>query len=861
MLVRLILGLALTVAVGVVAARRAWWLFTLIKSGQPDAKRAEGLGGRVRAQFVEVFGQRKLLRWSVPGLAHLFTMWGFIILLTVYIEAYGALFVDDFAIPFIGHSPILGFLQDFIAVMVLLSIITFAIMRVRQDPERKERSSRFYGSHTNGAWIVLFLIFTVVWTLFVFRGIESAAGNLPYTSGAYVSIAVGQLFTGLSPATLFVLETIFLLLHIGVALVFLVQVLYSKHLHIFIAPINVAAKRLPKALGPLQPIEHEGKPIDFEDPPEEASFGRGKIEDFTWKGMLDFETCTECGRCQSQCPAWNTGKPLSPKLLIMDLRDHMLAKAPYMIGGRDMPDEGGVDMDASLGKNEHGGHGVPESGYERHRGTDDVQAVRPLVGTAQQLGVIDPDVLWSCTTCGACVEQCPVDIEHVDHIIDMRRNQVMIESEFPGELGVLFRNLENKGNPWGQNNSSRMDWAKDLPFDVPEFEGELAPETEYLFFIGCAGAFDDNAKKTVRAVAELLHIAGVDYVVLGKEESCTGDPARRAGNEFLFQMMAMQTKEMLDSVFEGREPGTRKIVTTCPHCMNTLGREYPQLDGHYEVVHHTQLLNQLVREKKLIPVAPEASPVPTAKLDINPATNLQYHGPQSDGTERGLVRADGHGTGGHPDDQAAPAAVALAEKDGAASNGHGSNGHGSDGHGSDGAASEGSNGHGSSNGHGASGPKTVTYHDPCYLGRHNEVYSPPRELVAAAGAVLKEMPRHADRALCCGAGGARMWMEENIGKRINMERVDEAISTEPDTIATGCPFCRVMLTDGLTERQSEAKAVGTEVMDVSQMLLAAVKRGSTNGAGAPAPEAESDGAGDSDPATTATAANVENPSE
>nr|WP_218891407.1 heterodisulfide reductase-related iron-sulfur binding cluster [Actinomycetospora corticicola] len=818
----MILGLALTLAVGVIAARRAWWLYSLIKSGQPDAKRSEGLGARLRAQIVEVAGQRKLLRWSIPGLAHLFTMWGFVILLTVYIEAYGALFVEDFHIPLIGRSPILGFVQDLIAVMVLLSIITFGIMRVQQDPERKQRSSRFYGSHTSGAWIVLFLIFNVIWTLFAFRGTSSAAGNLPYESGAWVSIAVGQLFTGLSPTTLFVLETIFLLLHIGVALVFLVQVLYSKHLHIFIAPINVAAKRLPKALGPLQPIEYDGKPIDFEDPPEEASFGRGKIEDFTWKGMLDFETCTECGRCQSQCPAWNTGKPLSPKLLIMDLRDHMLAKAPYMIGGKDMPDGGGIDWDAGLAKNEHGGHGVPESGYERHVGTDDIQAARPLVGTAQQLGVIDPEVLWSCTTCGACVEQCPVDIEHVDHIVDMRRNQVMIESEFPGELGVLFRNLENKGNPWGQNNSSRMDWAKDLPFEVPEFDGELSPETEYLFFIGCAGAFDDNAKKTVRATAELLHIAGVNYTVLGKEESCTGDPARRSGNEFLFQMMAMQTKEMLDTVFEGREPGTRKIVTTCPHCMNTLGREYPQLDGHYEVVHHTQLLNQLVREKKLIPVAPESSPVPQAKLDINPATNLQYKGPQADGTERGLVKADGHSTNGHPTDQAAPASEVVSTN--GSTNGH-------------------------SNGH---GPKTVTYHDPCYLGRHNEVYTPPRELVEAAGAVLKEMPRHADRALCCGAGGARMWMEENIGKRINMERVDEAISVEPDVIASGCPFCRVMLTDGLTERQSEAKAVGTEVMDVSQMLLAAVKRGAP---------ADGDQPGESDPATTATSANVQNPAE
>ena len=508
----------------------------------------------------------------------------------------------------------------------------------------------------------------------------------------------------------------------------------------------------------------------------------------------------------------------------MDLRDHMFAKAPYMIGGKETPES----PPAGIGPNENA-H-VPESGFERHTASDDAQAARPLVGTAEALGVIDPEVLWSCTTCGACVEQCPVDIEHVDHIIDMRRNQVMIESEFPAELGVLFRNLENKGNPWGQNNSSRMDWAKDLPFEVPEFDGELAPETEYLFFIGCAGAFDDNAKKTVRAVAELLHIADVDYVVLGKEESCTGDPARRSGNEFLFQMMAMQTKEMLDAVFEGREPGTRKIVTTCPHCMNTLGREYPQLDGHYEVVHHTQLLNQLVREKKLVPVAPESSPVPAAKkIDINPATGLQYHGPHSDGTERGLIPANGHGTPGHGADQAAPAAVALAEK-------------------------ESTNGQAGSNGNGhAPARKTVTYHDPCYLGRHNEVYSPPRELVEAAGAVLKEMPRHADRALCCGAGGARMWMEEHIGKRINMERVDEAIQTETDTIATGCPFCRVMLTDGLTERQSESKAVGTEVMDVSQMLLAAVKRGR------PDATAETDHEGDSDPDTAATSANVQNP--
>ena len=487
------------------------------------------------------------------------------------------------------------------------------------------------------------------------------------------------------------LETVGLLLHIGVMLVFLSIVLYSKHLHIFVAPINVSAKRLPDALGPLLPMESGGKPIDFEDPGEDDTFGRGKIGDFTWKGMLDFATCTECGRCQSQCPAWNTGKPLSPKLVIMNLRDNLFEEAPYILAGTE------------------------------HEGA------RPLVGPEEDGAVIDPDVLWSCTTCGACVEQCPVDIEHVDHIVDMRRYQVMIESAFPTELGGLFKNLETKGNPWGQNNSERLAWTKDLGFDVPVFDGELAEDVEYVYWVGCAGAFDDQARKTVRATAELLHIAGVKYVVLGKEESCTGDPARRAGNEFLFQMMAQQTAETLNAVFEGREPRLRKIVTTCPHCLNTLGREYPDLDGHYEVVHHTQLLNRLVRGGQLTPVKPVED-----------------------------------------------------------------------------------------------GPR-VTYHDPCYLGRHNKVYTPPRELVGATGASLEEMPRHADRALCCGAGGARMWMEEQIGKRINLERVDEAIATDAETIVTGCPFCRVMLTDGLVQRQSEQKAENVDVRDVAQLLLERVK--------------------------------------
>jgi Fe-S oxidoreductase len=321
-----------------------------------------------------------------------------------------------------------------------------------------------------------------------------------------------------------------------------------------------------------------------------------------------------------------------------------------------------------------------------------------------------------------------VDIEHIDHIIDMRRYQVMMESEFPSELSVLFKNLENKANPWGQNASDRTNWISEVDFDVPvygedvdSFEGY-----EYLFWVGCAGAYDDKAKKTTKAVAELLAVAGVKYLVLGTGETCNGDSARRSGNEFLFQQLAQQAVESLDGLFEGVESVDRKIVVTCPHCFNTLGREYRQLGANYSVLHHTQLLNRLVRDKKLVPVSPVA--------------------------------------------------------------------------------------------------EDITYHDPCYLGRHNKVYEAPRELIEAAGAKLTEMPRHADRSFCCGAGGARMWMEEHIGKRINHERVDEALATGATTVATACPFCRVMVTDGVNDRQEAAGREGVDVRDVAQLLLESLDR-------------------------------------
>src|SRR6201998_3516557 len=715
----------MSVVVLIFAARRISWLLRLVRSGQPATGRTDNLGKRVMTQVEEVFGQTRLLRWSIPGLAHFFTMWGFFILLTVYIEAYGVLFNPKFALPVIGHSPVLGFLQDFFALAVLFGIITFAIIRLIQGPKEHGRESRFYGSHLGGARLILFMIFNVIWTYALFRGSSVNNGNLPYNWAAFFSHGMGKALEWLGPTGNEYLETVALLLHIGVMLAFLIIVLHSKHLHIFLAPFNVTFKRLPDATGPLLPMQYNGKLIDFEDPDEDAVFGRGKIEDFTWKGMLDFATCTECGRCQSQCPAWNTGKPLSPKLVIMDLRDHWMAKAPYILGEKTADPLEGLDLETA--KEE--GHHVPESGFGRVPGDGPEQASRPLVGTAEQGGVIDPDVLWSCVTCGACVEQCPVDIEHIDHIVDMRRYQVMMESEFPSELSTLFKNLETKGNPWGQNASDRTNWIDEVDFDIPVYgqDVESFDGYEYLFWVGCAGAYDDKAKKTTKAVAELLSIAGVKFLVLGTGESCNGDSERRSGNEFLFQQLAQQAVQTLDGLFEGVETVDRKIVVTCPHCFNTIGKEYRQLGANYTVLHHTQLLNRLVRDKKLVPVT--------------------------------------------------------------------------------------------------SVSQDITYHDPCYLGRHNKVYEAPRELIGAAGAKLTEMPRHADRSFCCGAGGARMWMEEHIGKRINHERVDEALATGATTVATACPFCRVMVTDGVNDRQEAAGREGVDVRDVAQLLLESLDRG------------------------------------
>jgi Fe-S oxidoreductase len=687
--VRIILGIGVTVIGFGIAARRFHWLSRLIRAGKPDPNRTRGpLSRKAEAEVVEVAGQRKLLQWTVPGLAHFFTMWGFTILMFTIVEAYGDLFDTDFHIPGIGTMAWLGFVEDFFTCAVLVALVTFAIIRLRQAPDRLERKSRFYGSHTGAAWLVLLMIAGVMITLLLYRGaqVNTNPSQFPYNDWAFASHAVANWLHPLGAGVNSVLATVFLILNIAIISGFAVFVSYSKHLHIFIAPINVAFSRRPRALGAL----YSTPDMDMENVDEDTVFGVGEVGHFSWKQMLDFATCTECGRCQSQCPAWNTEKPLSPKLLIMNLRDNMFTSAGSLL---------------------------TKEGEQ----------------TALVPNVIDPDVLWACTTCGACVEECPVDIEHIDAIIDMRRYQVLMESEFPSEAGLMLRNVENQGDPWGLGQQKRTEWTQSLDFEIPVITGAIPDDIEYLYWVGCAGALDERARKGVQATARMLHRAGVTFGILGPKESCTGDPVRRLGNEYLYQE---QTKMNIATL---NEAGAKKIIASCPHCFNTIKNEYPALGGNYEVIHHAQLLEHLVKEGKLVP--------------------------------------------------------------------------------------------------GAGYTGTVTYHDPCYLGRHNRVFDEPRHVLdAIKGAKQVEMKRCKERGFCCGAGGARMWLEETQGKRINMDRTEEALSTGADVVSTACPYCMIMLDDAVRAFSKEDEV---RVLDLSQLVEESLGQpGAGNGTATSAPEPE-----------------------
>jgi len=676
-----ILAYGITIIALVLLTIRVHQLIGMYKKSAADPTRSNNRGQRLKMAATEIFGHTKMFNFSVVGFAHWFVMIGFVSLFGTLITAYGQLINPYFALPFIGHFWPYEYATEAIAWLTGFGIVTLIGVRQVTRFVKKGRTSRFYGSGMAKAYYVEATILIIVFCVISLRGLEGALSSETSRSRHYITTwFIVSMFKSLTLSQIIANIQLIAAIKIVVSMAWFIVIALNLTMgvawHRFLAPFNIYFRRNANgksSLGPLPAMLSHGKVINFDDPADDDVFGLGTRADISWKGLLDMSTCTECGRCQSVCPAWHTDKPLSPKLLIMAMRDHAFAKT--------------VETEAIVGQ------GAP----------------------------ISLDVLWSCTTCGACVEECPVDIEHIDHIVNMRRFQVLVESEFPTELGGTFRNLEQAGNPWGANRTDRENWIAECDFPIRVVDGELPEEVEYLFWVGCAGAYDDRAKKTTKAVAELLHMAGVNFAVLGKRETCTGDPARRSGNEFLYQILSKENIDTFTEVFAARsEKGKKKVVVTCPHCFTTIGRDYAQSGFELEMVHHTQLLNQLVKEKRLIPITKSEKP--------------------------------------------------------------------------------------------------LTYHDPCYLGRHNEIYEPPRELLSATSIEVTEMPRNKERSFCCGAGGGRMWMEEKIGTQINLNRVEEAIATGAEEIAVACPFCRVMITDGVSAKESDV-----EVLDVAQMLLRSVK--------------------------------------
>ncbi len=633
------------------------------------------------------FIQTKMFKDARAGLMHAGIFWGFV-LLTIGTAniATGGIIEQLLSIPFDGLLwALISAMQNLVAVIVLVSIGWAFVRRLITRPRRL--------TFNRDALVILSMIGGVVLTEVLAEALEFAAhGDEP---GAFVSAALaGPLRAPFSPEALQNAFAVMWWVHIALVAAFLVYLPFSKHLHIATSFPNIWFRKLaPRG---------ELPEMDLED--ETATFGLKTLQDLGWKDLLDGFTCTECGRCQEACPAHATGKPLNPKTFIMGIRE--------------------MSVDAEAGLNL-----IPNSPIVRETyGLDDSRPAataltEPIVDTA-----IPYDAVWDCVTCGACVEACPVLIEHVDKIVGLRRNLVLEESRFPGELTAAFRAMEGQGNPWGQPASARMDWTRPLPFEVRTVAdvssaGEL-DALEVLYWVGCAAAFDPRNQQVARAVATCLHAAGVSFAVLGQEESCTGDPARRMGNDYVFQMLATAAVETLNRYAMGE----RTIVTACPHCFNTIGNEYGQLGGSFRIIHHSQLLAELVASGRL----------------------------------------------------------ATSPEDAAASTGD-------------------------------HRPGSVTVHDSCYLARYNGVTMAPRDVLGAAGADVVEMEKSLENTFCCGAGGGRMWMEETRGTRINAERTRQVLETGASTVATACPFCMVMLSDGLAAAEGGA---GVAALDVSEVLAA-----------------------------------------
>ncbi|MBI5472334.1 MAG: 4Fe-4S dicluster domain-containing protein [Ignavibacteriae bacterium] len=639
-------------------------LIAYLKLGKKENRFANP-GQRIKNVLTIALGQSKLLREPFAGLLHALIFWGFVVLLTAVIESIIEGLIPGASLAFLGPLyPPLIWMQDLFGAFVLVAVIISLVRRLVAPPKRL----RVSGHSKWDAILVLSLILVVMITMF---GQNAARAHLhpeiPFEA-RFVSFVVMNWFSPESAAQWYY---VFFWGHMVAVLSFLNYLPYSKHLHVIASTFNVYFSNLG-----IQPTGAP-KPIDLDDTTL-TKYGATDIDDLTWKQLLNGYTCTECGRCTSVCPANMTGKLLNPKKIIVDVRARTLEKAPAMLTAK-----------ASNGESEK----------------------QALLGHQLLDNFITDQELFACTTCMACVQECPVMIEHLDTIIDLRRGLVLNESRFPPELTATFNNLERNYTPWAFGHSTRADWAQGL--NIP-----LMSETkdaEILFWVGCAGSYDARYKKVSQSFAQLMKKAGVKFAILGTEEKCNGDAARRIGNEYLAQMLMKENIATLNNY------NVKKIVTTCPHCLQSLGKEYKQFGGDYDVVHHTTFLSQLMQEGKL-KVAQEKQ-------------------------------------------------------------------------------------------------ESITFHDPCYLGRYNDEYDAPRSIVDAVAARRVEMERTRDRSFCCGAGGGQMWMEEREGKRVNIERTEEALRTGASTIGTGCPFCLTMMTDGVKAKDAAEKV---EVKDVAELLLEAM---------------------------------------
>lgn len=638
-----------------------------LRIGKPD-NRFDRPWKRLQRVAVVAFGQSKLLREPLAGLMHFFIFWGFVVLLSAVVESIGEGFVADFSLAGILGGDLykaLVFLQELFAGLVIISVLVALWRRYIVRPKRLEVD--LHGKLDATAILVTILLIMV--SMIGQNAARLVEYNPELAHARFLSSTLTPFYAAMGNASAQMWYEIYWWIHIVLVLAFLNYLPFSKHLHVLTSIPNVYFSSL-QPRGALKPLDLEAENVE--------KFGASDVEDFTWKQLLDGYTCTECGRCTASCPANTTGKLLSPRKIIVDIRRRLEEKGPLVF------DEGDV---------------VVAEGEKN-----------PLEKTLLH-DYITPQELFACTTCMACVQECPVNIEHVDAIIEMRRNLVLMESNFPQEVQLVFRNLENNFTPWAFSAASRADWSEGL--NIPRLAD--VQEVDVLFWVGCAGSYDARYKKVTQALSKLMQQAGVKFAILGTEEKCTGDPARRIGNEYLAQMLMKENIQTLSKY------KFKKVVTSCPHCFNTLKNEYPQFGGTYEVVHHTDFLMQLVNE---------------GRITISRATQAK-----------------------------------------------------------------------------------ITYHDSCYLGRYNEVYDQPRNILKTVpGVQVVEMPRNRSRGFCCGAGGGRMFMEEHEGKRVNIERTEEALSVQPDVIGTACPFCMTMMTDGVKAKEATDRVA---VRDIAEILLEA----------------------------------------